>query len=306
MNLLDLNEFYNITVEKIDYFKQNGHVLLRNVCSKKEITVYRDLLKKTSFDQFPDIPKMDDRPEEDFSRAFIQTFNLHEHDPSLKTFCLSPRFGKISADLMQVRAVRLYYNKAMFKEPSSWITPWHQDGPHWPITSNNMLTMWIALVDITLDMGPIRFASKTHKNKYFGPKGISKQSESFYDEHIKSNHCGISEMSLKAGDATVHNHWTIHGAGCNKTKSMREVIAITMYQDGLKIDQSICQSDLTMMPMIKQDNNQTDNPATNKEENSMNMVGMSPEGTVKDPFFGGRIHGEIANSKRNPLLFIRS
>ena len=65
MNLLDLNEFYNITVEKIDYFKQNGHVLLRNVCSKKEITVYRDLLKKTSFDQFPDIPKMDDRPEED-------------------------------------------------------------------------------------------------------------------------------------------------------------------------------------------------------------------------------------------------
>ena len=142
-----------------------------------------------------------------FSRAFLQTFNLHEHSPELEGFCLSSRFGKIAADLMGVNAVRHYYNKPMFKEPSSWITPWHQDGPHWPITSNNMLTMWIALVDIDYDMGPVRFASKTHKNKYYGPKGI------------------------------------------------------------------------------------------------MDLSDLDQDGIVRDPYFGGRIHGEIADSNRNPILF---
>lgn len=246
------------------------------------------------------MPSMDERPEDDFSRAFLQTFNLHEHSPELEGFCLSPRFGKIAADLMEVNAVRLYYNKPMFKEPSSWITPWHQDGPHWPITSNNMLTMWIALVDIDHDMGPVRFASKTHKNKYFGPKGITKDTEFFYHNYIENNQFDISEISLNAGDATIHNHWTIHGAGPNRTQSMREVMAITMYEDGSIIDQSICKAEMTMMPVSEEEREKDMKVA---KEYNMSSGGVFKDGIVRDPYFGGRIHGEIADSDRNPVLF---
>ena len=300
MNIPLINSHYKIPNDKVELYRENGHVLLPNICSGKEISSFREKIRKTSYQQFPEMPLMDDRPKDDFSRAFIQTFNLHEHDPSLEEFCLSPRFGKIAADLMGVNSVRLYYNKPMFKEPSSWITPWHQDGPHWPITSNNMLTMWVALVDITMEMGPIRFASKTHKDKYFGPRGITKNSESFYHEYIENNQCNISEMPLKAGDATIHNHWTIHGAGPNKTQSMREVIGITMYEDGLMIDQTICQADLTMMPDSEKER---EIDIKVKKKNIMSSGGVFKDGIVRDPYFGGRIHGEIADSDRNPVLF---
>ena len=40
---------------------------------------------------------------------------------------------------MRCDSVRIYYDKAMFKEPGSAITPWHQDGPHWPLASEKAL-----------------------------------------------------------------------------------------------------------------------------------------------------------------------
>tara|TARA_Y100001970_G_scaffold5054_1_gene5743 strand:- start:7181 stop:8089 length:909 start_codon:yes stop_codon:yes gene_type:complete len=292
-----IKDHYDVLENNIHFYRENGHVFLPNVCSQGEINFFRNKIKKASIEKFPKMPSMEERPEDDFSRAFLQTFNLHEDSPELEGFCLSPRFGKIAADLMGVNAVRHYYNKPMFKEPSSWITPWHQDGPHWPITSNNMLTMWIALVDIDYDMGPVRFASKTHKNKYFGPKGITKDTESFYLKYIEENNFEISEISFKAGDVSVHNHWTIHGAGPNNSQSMREVMAITMYEDGLIVDQSICKSEITMMPNV--------NKEINKEENGgmVDLNDLDQDGIVRDPYLGGRIHGEIADSNRNPILF---
>ena len=297
MKIPKINSQYDVPESKVHFYRKNGHVFLPNVCSQDEINYFRDRIRKASIKKFPKMPTMDERPEEDFSRAFLQTFNLHEHSPELERFCLSSRFGKIATDLMGVNAVRHYYNKPMFKEPFSWITPWHQDGPHWPITSNNMLTMWIALVDVDYDMGPLRFASKTHKNKYFGPKGITKDTESFYLKYIEDNDFEISEISFKAGDVSVHNHWTIHGAGPNKTQSMREVMAITMYEDGLIIDQSICKAEITMMPNVDQE--------INSEENvgMIDQNKLEKDGIVRDPYFGGRIHGEIADSIRNPILF---
>jgi hypothetical protein len=50
-------------------------------------------------------------------------------------------------------------------------------------------------------------------------------------------------------------------------------------------------------------------PNVDQEINSEENVGMidqnklEKDGIVRDPYFGGRIHGEIADSIRNPILF---
>ena len=69
-------------------------------------------------------------------------------------------------------------------------TPWHQDGPHWPLFSDHVLTMWIPLVDAPVEMGPPKFASGTHTQKAFGPSGIHKTAQQFYDQYIIDNGVG--------------------------------------------------------------------------------------------------------------------
>lgn len=229
--------------EHVRQYRENGHVHLRGVCTKEEIAENRAVLKSVTSERFAGATRMSDRPENDFSRVFMQTFNLREADEQAAQFIQSPRFGKIAADLMGVDAVRIYYDKAMFKEPDSWITPWHQDGPHWPLHSDHVLTLWIPLVDATIDMGPPRFASGTHKCSVLGPRGIHHESESFFGDYIRANQVPVVEEEIPAGDATLHSHWVVHGARANTSGRVREALGITFYEDGILVDDSACSAE---------------------------------------------------------------
>lgn len=234
---------YPMSDEDVRQYRENGHVHLQGVCTREEIAEYRAVLKSITAGRFAGASKMADRPEDDFSRVFMQTFNLREAEERAARFIQSPRFGRIAADLMGVEAVRIYYDKAMFKEPESWITPWHQDGPHWPLCSDHVLTMWIPLVDATIDMGPPRFASGTHRDGVIGPRGIHRASESYFDDYVRANRIPVVEEEIPAGDATLHSHWVVHGARANTSGRVREALGITFYEDGLHIDDSACSTE---------------------------------------------------------------
>ena len=238
-----LDSPYPLTGEDVRQYRENGHVHLRGVCTGEEISAFREVLKSVTAERFAGASKMSDRAEDDFSRVFMQTFNLREADERAARFIQSPRFGNIAADLMGVDAVRIYYDKAMFKEPDSWITPWHQDGPHWPLCTDHVLTMWIPLVDATIDMGPPRFASGTHRGKVLGPRGIHRESESFYRDYIRANRVPVAEEEIRAGDATLHNHWVVHGARANTSGRVREALGITFFEDGITVDDSACSAE---------------------------------------------------------------
>ena len=52
-----------------------------------------------------------------------QTFNLREASAAVRHFAHSRRLAGLAADLMGVDSIRIYYDKAMFKEPGAEITP---------------------------------------------------------------------------------------------------------------------------------------------------------------------------------------
>ena len=44
---------YHVSEEMICYFREIGHVIFFNVCSKVEINVYREQIRYTSLSEFP-------------------------------------------------------------------------------------------------------------------------------------------------------------------------------------------------------------------------------------------------------------
>src|SRR5258706_12979047 len=112
-----------------------------------------------------------------YRKAVLQDMNLVEVEGALKKFTIAKRFGKIAADLLGVGNVRIYHDQALFKEPGGGPTPWHQDQVYWPLDSHNTGTLWMPLVDISLGMGMLTFASGSHRNGIIFDYSISDESD---------------------------------------------------------------------------------------------------------------------------------
>jgi ectoine hydroxylase-related dioxygenase (phytanoyl-CoA dioxygenase family) len=234
--LPDLNETIKIHKEQIKEFREKGHTLLRNILSKDEVSIYRDVIINAANQYNTEKRKLAER--DTYGKAFLQIKNLWTRDEGVRKFTLAKRFGKIAADLLGVKNVRIYHDQALLKEPGGGPTPWHQDQYYFPVDTLNTVTMWMPLVDINADMGMLTFASGSHKKGYALEKEISDESEVAFESIISANNYPVTRAEeMKAGDATWHYGYTIHKAPGNNSGITREVMTIIYVADGAKIIQ---------------------------------------------------------------------
>ncbi|MCE7042087.1 phytanoyl-CoA dioxygenase family protein [Dyadobacter sp. CY312] len=231
----DLTGFKVISAEQRAVFQENGHILIPEVLDRNEVAYYREVINKATSTFNTEKRKLEDR--DTYGKAFLQIMNLWEVDESVRNYTLAKRFGKIAADLLGVENVRLYHDQALYKEPGGGFTPWHQDQYYWPLDTNNTVTMWMPLIDITEEMGMLTFASGSHKSGFVENMAISDESEATLEKFIKEKGFPVSRAkTMNAGDATWHYGWTLHSAPGNKSNdTMREVMTIIFVADGAKI-----------------------------------------------------------------------
>jgi hypothetical protein len=85
--------------------------------------------------------------------------------------------------------------------------PWHQDKSYWPdANSNPVITVWIPLVDATLENGCLHIIPRTHKKRV-----LSYHKETYTgtgyteldEKHVKTPH--VVALPLEAGGAILFN-----------------------------------------------------------------------------------------------------
>lgn len=223
--LPDLSSEYELSNEQIESYQRDGHIFLRGVASEDEIAIYRpvinDEVKRLNTETRP----LEER--DTYGKAFLQTENLWVHSEAVARFTLARRFGKIAADLMGVRGVRIYHDQALYKEAGGGATPFHQDQYYWALSNANTITMWMPLVPVPEAVGSMAFGVGSHKLGYLGKLPISDKSEEVLQNFISKR--GIETISygaMRPGDATWHSGWTLHGAKGNPTPNTREVMTI--------------------------------------------------------------------------------
>ena len=136
---------------------------------------------------------------------------------------------------MGVRGVRLYHDQALFKEPGGGRTPWHQDQNYWPLDTDDVVTMWMPLVDLDAAVGSMTFIDGSHLDGDVGAGEISDASDAAIQRSIDEGRRPTTTHGvLRAGDATFHRGWTIHSAGPNPTDRMRPVMTIIWFADGAR------------------------------------------------------------------------
>jgi ectoine hydroxylase-related dioxygenase (phytanoyl-CoA dioxygenase family) len=235
MPMPDLTSEYPLTNEQIAEYKENGHIVLRGVCSTTEIEAYRNAIVEAAMRNNSETRPLEER--DTYGKAFLQIMNLWTLDQDVRGFTLSKRFASIAAKLMDADRVRLYHDQALFKEPGGGHTPWHQDQFYWPLQAKNTTTMWMPLVNISAVMGSMSFADGSQNEGYI-PVGdqISDNSEAFFDRYTREQGFPISGGgAMQAGDASFHSGWTLHRAPGNSTDVTREAMTIIYFPDGTRV-----------------------------------------------------------------------
>jgi len=171
----------------------------------------------------------------DRSDNYFRRLRAWEDDPQLKALCCDSQLPAVVAGLLKTRQVNLFYDQVFTKEPASAsATPWHSDQPYWPVRGAGVMTLWLALDDISMDSGPLEFIAGSHRwDRWFRPfvAASDGSAESQYetephfeplpDFDSQRDQHDILCWELRAGDAIAFHALSVHAAKPNVSSTQR-------------------------------------------------------------------------------------
>jgi len=223
----ELTAAFELTEEQIESFQRNSFIKLKDVlspgllgCLRTELTTLLDIAGEQMGSRFGSLEMM--WPNNELIRQLV----------------FSKRLARIAAELLRVDKIRLYHDNALSKQPGCGRTPWHFDGHHFPIETRDVVTVWIPLQAIPLNMGPLAFAEGMNLVEMVSDISFNKFDTS-YDakiiERFREQNVRINNTPFDLGELSFHHNYNFHTAGGNLTKTPRMVLATTYFGDGAKV-----------------------------------------------------------------------
>ena len=144
---------------------------------------------------------------------------LWRQSQAVAAFALDPRLGALAAELIGAKGIRLIHDVALDKSREHGPTPWHRDSDFWSFAGVGALTMWIPLQDTALSLSPLRYASRSHRERNRRP--LHRLEKTLIPLRFR-----VATSALDIGDVAVHHYQTLHGAPSNRQPRSRRAFAV--------------------------------------------------------------------------------
>jgi ectoine hydroxylase-related dioxygenase (phytanoyl-CoA dioxygenase family) len=216
---------YALSSAQAEQFRSEGYLKVKRVLSPGALALARGEVERLAAEG--------DGPG---TSGFLSLDLMWQGDSEiLRLFALSPRLGRLAADLLGVDDTRIYHDNVLSKTPGCGRTPWHFDAHHFPIASRDIVTSWIPLQAIPAPMGPLAFAAGIDTWKVVDGVDFS-SIDSSYDrgvaETFKASGVVVDDTPFELGEVSFHHAWCFHFARGNATTQPRQVMATTYFADG--------------------------------------------------------------------------
>ncbi len=214
-----------VTQADIETLERDGVVCLRQVIGAGWLELLR---RFTEAEMAEPGPMVLDLTRGGAGRFFGNTF-VWKHRPEFQRFVFESGTAGIAAALMRSKKVNLFFDQLLVKEPGTEAeTYWHHDQPYWPVAGRQVLSMWVALDEVTKDSGAVEYLAGSHLwGKRFRAKSFTGDSRYTEDlppvpdiEAERSRHRFV-QYELAPGDCTFHYGLTLHAAPGNSRLDRR-------------------------------------------------------------------------------------
>lgn len=173
-------------------------------------------------------------------RFYSNIFMAH-WDPEFRDIALRSPGARIAAALLRQQRVNFFYDQLFIKEPNTPApTYWHHDLPYWPFRGNDIVSIWVALTDVSIETSGLAYVAGSHRwGKWYraitpdqDPARMDLNAEVCPDFSDPANRRGgerLLSWDMKAGDCICHHPLTVHGAGGNRSAVQRRLALSIRY-----------------------------------------------------------------------------
>jgi hypothetical protein len=230
-----------VTSDEVAAFGDNGWVELPGLVSAELAGTLLSRLKQLSGIDLDEFIEGDPASEAALERTRSEGrkrlfFMSRLQDDTVWQVATARGLGEAAAALTGIRPMRLFTDGIICKLPE-WTgkrdvgpaimtgeTPWHQDMPPMPMDRVGGVQFWLALTEITPEMGSMQHLSGSHRER---PMGCVQFND---DQSLEELHPELWEKyelspphHLHPGDVLAHDSLTVHYAQANRTNRLRWV-----------------------------------------------------------------------------------
>ena len=191
-------------------YERDGYYVFRNVIDKDLIA---EVLNHITWleEKFPDAPTLT-------SLGVPQMPN----DPFWVRLVTDPRLVEI-AQLLEGPNLDLFAANYIVKPPFvGKRVEWHQDGPVWPLEPHDVVTLWLAIDNVTKDNGCLRVVPGSHKLGALPTADIDGEKNFFgfrVDAEVSED--DAIDLEMQPGDVEVHHPNLFHSSNANLSPNRR-------------------------------------------------------------------------------------
>ncbi|MEK3890493.1 phytanoyl-CoA dioxygenase family protein [Bacillus sp. FSL K6-3431] len=220
-----------ILTKDVDFYKENGYLLVKGVFNSQEVEEMRNAIDNIL--QRATMSKMDANhtwqgdhmPEEERKKLVLKGFHdVHYHDASFTKAVAHPNMISILSQLIGDN-VQLHHSKMLVKPPENGAAfPMHQDHPYFPHQLHTVMAASVHLDNANEENGCLHVIPESHKN---GP--IPHIGSYFLNNKEYPIESGIA-CPAEAGDVLFFNYLTVHGSKPNRSERTRRNV-LFQYRD---------------------------------------------------------------------------
>ncbi len=211
---------------QVTEFCENGFVLTPDVFEPAELDRFGAAVDAVVAERtHHDTRRLSDKST--YEQSFIQCMRLWETAPEVRPFTFHQGLAAIAGQLLGVDKLLLWQDQALYKEADGRMTTPHQDQPFWAIGNAPLISAWIPLSDVTLNMGAMGYVPGSHKVGGLTRVDITHRTEP-YDILADPALGGRKPVWVEAPAGAViwHHGFTVHQAAPNQSAETRRVFTV--------------------------------------------------------------------------------
>jgi ectoine hydroxylase-related dioxygenase (phytanoyl-CoA dioxygenase family) len=222
--------------EQVEAFERDGFLVVeQGLVSERGLELLRERYVRLFEGEYDTGIRPDEvnwvpgRDPEDRTR---QLCNAWKSDTVVAAQVLSERTGRLAAQLMGYRGVRILQDNVLWKPPGTRAIGFHQDSSYADyLVPPEMVTCWISLHDTEADAGPLEFVRGSHRwpkspparTQFHAPDDwLAGPRAAAGDEEVET-----VPVVVKAGGGSFHHGLTWHGSAPNRNASVARMALVS-------------------------------------------------------------------------------